>query len=646
MKKANGDGDLGRGAIAQNLADMGITTVHERHLEQEPRCKFGSQGLCCRHCYMGPCRIVPSGKKGKHTGVCGATADTIAARSFVRAIAAGCSAHAEHSRDVVETFLLAARGEAPGYGIRDEEKLHALARDMGISTDGRGVTDVALEVGRTALSEFGKPEGVQVLLSRAPKKRQELWSRLGVSPRAVDREVVEAMHRSHVGVDQDYRNLMLQGIRCSLADGWGCSMLATELQDILFGTPVPLQSEVGLGVLDPEQVNLLVHGHDPLLAEMLVDAAGDPELLELAQRQGAGGINLAGICCTANEMLMRRGIPVAGSFMQQELAIGTGLVDGMVVDVQCVMQALTSLAARFHTRLMTTSDQARMEGAQHIPFDHRDAPQSARRIVRAAVENFQNRRENPLRSSECTPLVAGFTHESIRFMLGGTLRSSYAPLNDNIINGRILGLAGVVGCSNPKVPHDQSTAELTRELIRNNVLVLQTGCAALSGAERGLMVPQAADEAGDGLREVCAAVGMPPVLHCGACVDNSRLLTAASGVVAQGGLGEDISDLPLAGVAPGWMSEKAIAIGQYFVSSGVYTLFGVGLPVEGATAFTDFLTSGIAGQLGASWDIEHDPTKLAGRIIDHINGRREALGINLRRERKLFDMKERRQINV
>jgi len=644
MKKANGDS--AHGAIAQNLADMGIATVRERHIEQEPRCRFGTQGLCCRHCYMGPCRIVPFGKKGKQSGVCGATADTIAARSFVRAIAAGCSAHAEHSRDVAETFLLAARGEAPGYGIRDEEKLYALARDMGIAPQGRGATDVALEVGRAALSEFGKPEGVQVLLSRAPQKRQELWTRIGVRPRAVDREVVEAMHRSHVGVDQDYRNLMHQGIRCSLADGWGCSMLATELQDILFGTPVPLQSEVGLGVLDPKQVNLLVHGHDPLLAEMLVDAAEDPELLELAQRQGAGGINLAGICCTANEMLMRRGIPVAGSFMHQELAIGTGIVDGMVVDVQCVMQALATVAAGFHTRLMTTSSQARMEGALHIPFERHDAPASARRIVQSAVENFQNRRANAVESPDRTPLVAGFTHESIRFMLGGTLRSSYAPLNENIINGRILGVAGVVGCSNPKVPQENATADLVRELIRNNVLVLQTGCAALAGAERGLMIPEAAEEAGDGLREVCAAVGMPPVLHCGSCVDNSRLLMAASGVVRQGGLGDDISDLPLAGVAPGWMSEKAIAIGQYFVSSGVYTVFGVGLPVQGATAFTEYLTSGIAEQLGASWGIEPDPAKLAGRIIDHINARRKALGIDLRRERKLFDMKERRQIHV
>ena len=619
-----------------------LTTAVDRHREQQPQCGFGLLGLCCRHCYMGPCRIDPFGE-GPQEGVCGATADTITARGFLRSIAAGCSAHAEHGRDVAQTFLLAARGEAPGYVVRDEAKLRSLAREMGLAADG-SARDVAIAVGQAAVAEFGKPEGVQALLTRAPKPRRELWARLGVQPRAVDREVVESMHRTHIGVDQDYRNLMRQGIRTALADGWGCSMLATELQDILFGAPVPVRSGVGLGVLDPAQVNLIVHGHDPLLAEMLVEAAADPELLHQAREAGAEGINLAGICCTANEMLMRRGIPVAGSFMQQELAVATGVVDGMVVDVQCVMQAVASVAARFHTALITTSEQARIDGVRHIPFDHRAAPAAAKKIVAAAVEQYAQRAASE-RPEGVRPLIAGFTHDSVQHMLGGTFRSGYRPLNDNIIAGRILGVAGVVGCNTPKVPQE-ATADLVRELIAKDVLVLQTGCAAICSAQRDLMVPEAAALAGDGLREVCEAVGMPPVLHCGSCVDNSRLLTAASGMVAEGGLGDDISDLPLVGVAPAWMSEKAIAIGQYFVASGVHTIFGAGLPVQGSDAMTHHLTVEMAEQLGNGWGIEPDPAKVAGRVIDHIVGRREALGIHRKQERKLFDMKDRRNLDV
>jgi len=619
-----------------------LTTAVDRHRDQQPQCGFGLLGLCCRHCYMGPCRIDPFGE-GAQEGVCGATADTITARGFLRSIAAGTSAHAEHGRDVAETFLLAARGQAPGYAIRDEGKLRSLARELGLAADGPA-RDVAVAVGQAAVAEFGKPEGVQALLSRAPKPRRELWAKLGVQPRAVDREVVESLHRTNIGVDQDYRSLMRQGTRTALADGWGCSMLATELQDILFGAPVPVRSGVGLGVLDPAQVNLVVHGHDPLLAEMLVDAAADPELLRQAREAGAEGINLAGICCTANEMLMRRGIPVAGSFMQQELAVATGVVDGMVVDVQCVMQAVAAVAARFHTALITTSEQARIDGVRHIPFDHRAAPAAAKRIVAAAVERFGERAASE-RPDGVRPLVAGFTHDSVQYMLGGTFRSGYRPLNDNIIAGRILGVAGVVGCNTPKVPQE-ATADLVRELIAKDVLVLQTGCAAVCSAQRDLMVPEAAELAGDGLREVCEAVGMPPVLHCGSCVDNSRLLTAASGMVAEGGLGDDISDLPLAGVAPAWMSEKAIAIGQYFVASGVHTIFGAGLPVQGSDAMTHHLTVELAEQLGNGWGIEPDPARVAGRVVDHIVGRREALGIHRKRERKLFDMKDRRNLDV
>ena len=449
-----------------------------------------------------------------------------------------------------------------------------------------------------------------------------------------------------MGVDQDHRNLMLHGSRTALADGWGGSMIATELQDILFGTPSPIRGQVNLGVLSETDVNIVVHGHEPVLSEVLVLAAQDPELLELARSQGATGINLAGICCTANEILLRHGLPVAGNILQQELAVATGAVDAMIVDVQCIMPSLPSASKCYHTHLITTSPKGKIDGATHYGITEEGALQTAREIVKKAILNFPNRAEVHI-PQEKMDLVAGFSHEAINYMLGGSFRGSYVPLNDNIINGRIKGVAGVVGCCNPKVPYDQGHIDLVGELIANDILVVQTGCSAISCAKAGFLVPDSAHKhAGKGLSEVCQAVGMPPVLHSGSCVDNSRILIALSEMVKAGGLGNDISDLPVAGAAPEWMSEKAVAIGHYFVSSGVFTVFGVGLPVMGSEVFSRHIFEEFEEIFGGKWAVELDSEKTAGMIIDHINGKREKLGIGKTKERVLFDMEMRRKLAV
>ena len=448
-----------------------------------------------------------------------------------------------------------------------------------------------------------------------------------------------------MGVDMDYENLMLQGTRCALADGWGGSMIATELQDILFGTPVPVIGKANLGVLKEDEVNIVVHGHEPLLSEMIVIAANDKELLNFAKEKGAKGINIAGICCTANEILMRHGIPIAGNMLQQELAIITGAVEAMVVDVQCLMQSLPSIAQCFHTEIITTSPKAKIRGATHIQFNERNALESAKEIVKKAIEKFPKRQKEKVRiPKEAIEMIAGFSHETINYLLGGVFRASYRPLNDNIINGRIRGLAGVVGCNNVKVAHDEMHLAMVKELIKNDVLVLQTGCSAIASAKAGLMVPEAAKYAGSGLAEICETVGIPPVIHMGSCVDNSRILMAATAVVKEGGLGDDISDLPAAGAAPEWMSEKAISIGQYFVASGVFTVFGVTWPTLGSEKLTKFLFEGHEEIYGGKWAFEADPIKAAKLMIEHIDKKRKALGIDKARERVLFDMSQRREL--
>jgi carbon-monoxide dehydrogenase catalytic subunit len=608
-----------------------IKTTWDRLELQQPQCGFGQLGLCCTICNMGPCRIDPFGE-GVQVGVCGANADTIAARNLARKIAVGASAHSDHGRDVAHTLSLVAEGHTHDYGILDVEKLKNLAQEFGIDTN-KTKEQIAGELSKKLLEEFGKQDGELAFCKRAPKKRRALWKKLGITPRGIDREVVELLHTTTMGVDNDYKNLITTGMRCALSDGWGGSMIATDVQDIILGSPTPIRGKVNLGVLKENYVNIVVHGHEPVLSEMAVKASQDPELLKLAKEKGAEGINLAGICCTANEVLMRHGIPVAGNFLQQELAIITGAVEVMMVDVQCIMPALQEVANCFHTKLITTNPKARFPGVTHIEFQTKNAYEVAKQIIKLAVENFANRNKDSVNiPKQEMDLVAGFTKEIIFQILGGRYRATYKPLNEAIISGRLRGLAGVVGCNNPKQTHDYFHTALVKELIKNDVLVLQTGCSAIACAKQGLLIPEAARTyAGKGLQEICEAVGIPPVLHLGSCVDNSRILTAASYIIEEGGLGEDLSDIPAAGCAPEWMSEKAITIGFYFVASGVYTVFGASpFSTLGSKNLTDYLTKELGEIVGGRFEFSDDPLKMAQLMINHIDKKRQALKLKSR----------------
>jgi len=630
--------------MISRMAEADQENAWDRLASQSPQCGFGKQGICCRICSMGPCRITKKAPRG----VCGADADTIAARNLVRMIAAGAAAHSDHGRDVAHTFKMAVETDSCEYMIKDELKLREVAARYGIKIEGRETKEIAGELANVMLSEFGRQEGT--LLSAAaypPPARQKVWKELGVTPRSIDREIVEIMHRTHIGVGSDYKNLVKQGLRACLSDGWGGSLIATEISDILFGSPQPVQFGANLGVLDAEQVNIVVHGHEPSLSDIIVAVSQKPELTEMAKEKGAKGINIVGMCCTANEILMRHGIPVAGNFLQQELAVMTGAVDLMAVDVQCIMPALGSLCACFHTKLITTSPKCKIAGAEHIEFEESRAGEIAREIIGLAIENFPNRTDKVKIPNVSERGIAGFTTENTFYHLGGRFRGSYRPLNDAIISGRLQGAAGVVGCNNPKQVHDYGHLTMIKELLKNDVLVVSTGCSAIAAGKAGLMRPEAAAKyCGKGLAEICEAIGIPPVLHVGSCVDNSRILTILANVVAEGGLGDDISDLPVAGAAPEWMSEKAVSIGMYFVASGVYTVVAEPLPILGAPNLTRYITDEIEKDVGGKWAFEKDPIKAAHMMIEHIKSKRDALGINEVTERKLYDMEDRRALTV
>ncbi len=622
----------------------GVQTAHHRAMTMKA-CPIGAESACCKHCFMGPCRLNPRDPYEK-VGVCGATIDTIQARNFARMVAAGTAAHTDHGMEMLDLFREVVKGNIKDYSIKDPIKLEDVAVELGIEIEGKSTEEIAMDLYYELERTYTQVEGEIPFAKRVPEKTLETWRKHGVVPRGAMREIMELMHRSTIGVDQHYVNITSQCTRTALVDGWGGSMISTEISDILFGTPTPVRTEVNMGVLKENQVNIIIHGHEPNLFESMMDSVNDPSLIEAAKEAGAEGINLVGMCCSGLEVLSRHGIPHAGNFSSTEEIMITGAVDAMAVDVQCIKQGLAQVAECYGTKLFTTNPRCRIEGVEHIEFDHHHPRKCTDAIVENAIVRFKNRK-HPVEIPQIKNLgVHGFSHEYINYMLGGTFRASYTPLNDNIINGRIRGVAGVVGCTNPRVKQDYVHVELVKELIKNDVLVVQTGCSQIALAKAGFYTPEAAYLAGSGLREVCETVGMPPVLGLGACVDNSRILTACAEMVRTGGLGESIADLPVAGAAPEWMSEKAVAIGHYFVASGVFTIFGVGFPIIKETKFYKHLTQGLEEMGFGKWGFATDPYEMAKMMIEHIDKKRKALGIDKARERILFDMAARREMEA
>lgn len=622
----------------------GVSTVFERAADMKP-CPIGSDSACCKHCSMGPCRLNAKDPYSK-TGVCGATIDTIQARNFARMVASGAAAHTDHGMSMLDIFREVVNGKIKDYQIKDPIKLIEVAKAIDIETEGRSIEEIAKDLYEELERTYTQVEGEIPFVKRVPEATVETWRKLGIVPRGAMREIMETMHRTHIGVDQHYENITLQFCRCALSDGWGGSMVATEISDILYGTPSAILANVNMGVLKEDYVNVIIHGHEPNLFESMLASVNDPALIEAAKEAGAKGINVAGMCCSGTEVLSRHGIPHAGNFLSTELVLATGAVDAMGVDVQCIMQGLSTVAKCYNTFLFTTNPRAKIEGAEHIELDEHNPKKCTDEIVIRAIARFKNRKVKVEIPQIVNPGIHGFSHEYIKYALGGTFRASYKPLNENIINGRIRGLAGVVGCTNPRVKHDYVHVELVKELIKKDVLVLQTGCSQISLAKAGLLVPEAAHLAGDGLAEVCETVGMPPVLGMGSCVDNSRILIAAAEVVKTGGLGNSLADVPVAGAAPEWMSEKAISIGQYFVASGVYTVFGVTFPTVEGTKFHELLFSGLEKMGLGCWGFAEDPYEMAKLMIAHIDKKRKALGIDKARERVLFDMAARREMDA
>ncbi|MBW2484102.1 MAG: anaerobic carbon-monoxide dehydrogenase catalytic subunit [Deltaproteobacteria bacterium] len=600
----------------------GVETAWDRLQEQTPHCTFCEQGLSCRNCVMGPCRISPKGDK-RQRGVCGADADVIVARNFGRFVAGGAAGHSDHGRDLIEVLEAIVEGRTKDYRITDEEKLARIAAEVGIQADGREIMEVAKDLVDVFYADFGSRKSEVAFLKRVPEKRRAIWRNLGITPRGVDREIAEMMHRTHMGCDNDAPNTLLHAARTALADGWSGSMIGTELSDCIFGTPTPKMSQANLGVLKRDQVNILVHGHNPIVTEMIFKAANDPEIIGKANAKGATGINLAGLCCTGNELLMRQGVPMAGNHLMTELAIVTGAVEAIVVDYQCIMPSLVQTASCYHTKFITTANKAKFTGAIHFDFRPETAMQQAREIVELAIDGYVSRNQNRVEIPvEPVEIMTGFSNEAILAALGGSLD----PFLDAVKAGKIRGCVGIVGCNNPKVQQDSSNVGLAKALIAKDILVLVTGCVTTAAGKVGLLVPGAIDQAGPGLKEICGSLGIPPVVHMGSCVDNSRIMHLCA--LIANALGVDISDLPVGASSPEWYSEKAAAIATYAVASGIHVHLGHPPNILGSQTVTGLALNGLKGLVGAVFHVEPDPIKAAGFFDELIGDKREALGLS------------------
>ncbi|MHB8843683.1 MAG: anaerobic carbon-monoxide dehydrogenase catalytic subunit [Nitrospirota bacterium] len=612
----------------------GIRTVWDRYEAQKPQCGFGEAGLCCRNCMQGPCRIDPFGE-GAQTGVCGANADVMVARWVSRAVAAGTASHGGHAKHLAHTLLKAANGEAADYPIKDEAKLRAVAARIGVT--GGDVKTLARNVALKALEEFSEKESpLTWAASTVTKGRVDTFVKLGVVPTGIDSVVAESMHRTTYGVDADPVNLLLGAVKCSLADYAGCH-LATDLADILFGTPQPAATSANLGVLKKNAVNIAVHGHNPLLSDMIAQVADDKALNDKAKAAGApGGINVVGVCCTGNEVMMRHKIPLATSSVSQETAILTGALDAMVVDYQCIMPSLANVAECYHTRLITTMSIAKIPKATHIEFQEANARASAAQIISAAIDAFKRRDPKKIAIPDVSSqAIVGFSTETILGALSMVNKDDpLKPLIDNIVSGNIYGVCLFAGCNTVKVTQDANYVAMIKELAKKNVLILATGCASGAFARHGFMTPEATNKyAGAGLKAVLTAVGraaglggpLPLVLHMGSCVDNSRAADVAVAVANK--LGVDLHQLPVVASAPEAVTEKAVAIGTWAVAAGLPTHLGVVPPVLGSKVVTQVLTSTAKDLFGGWFIVEPDPVKASGLLLSAMAERRRGLGL-------------------
>jgi carbon-monoxide dehydrogenase catalytic subunit/CO dehydrogenase/CO-methylating acetyl-CoA synthase complex beta subunit len=604
-----------------------IETAWDRYDKMQPQCTFGELGVCCDHCLQGPCRINPFlGKPDK--GICGARDYTIVARNLIRHIAGGAAAHSGHGRHIAETMAKVLEGKATSYSIKDVDKLERVAMKLGIDPGSDSKEELAKRIVNDALEDFGRYSKVPLRFttSTITSQRKEMLESFGLLPNNIDHAIADVMHRTSLGCDADPIPLLFGGIACAIADYDGMQ-LSTDLSDILFGTPHLVRTQANLGTLKADAVNIAIHGHNPVLSEVVVDVAKRME--SEAKEAGASGINIVGICCTGNEALMRRGVSMAANFASQELALATGAVDLLVADYQCIMPSLSEICQCVNTEMVTTMTNVHIPYDTHVQFREEEAEESARTIIKMAIEAFKRRDPSQVNIPNVrSEVIAGFSLEQIEQLLSRLAASDpWAHLIDALRSGRVRGITLMAGCNNQRTEQDLHHLEIAKELLRNDILVLATGCSAGAFAKNGFLSSQATElYAGPGLRaflqELSKAnnVQLPPIWHMGSCVDNARAMNLATELAKQ--FGTDVSFIPFAVSAPEANHEKAVSIGTWAVAFGLPVHVGTINYIHGSDLVTEVLTNTAQDVFGGRFIFEHSPELAAKKILNEIERRR------------------------
>ena len=579
-----------------------------------------STGICCKNCFMGPCKITKKAPRG----VCGADADLIVARNMLRSLASGAAAHGARGRESMLALKRSGEG-AFNLPIEGEAKIRAVCQKFGIETAGKTLNELAVEVADTLLEDLSRtvPADHKTVHAFAPAERLKTWEELGILPISVYHEVFESLHKTSVGTDGDWRHVMQQFLRTGVAFAWTSCLGSSIAMDSLFGLPERRKTTMNLGALKKGWVNIAVHGHSPLMVSEIVRVGRSAEYQEKARAVGAEGIQFYGICCSGLSAMYRYGgvIPLSNA-VGAELVLGTGALDLWVADVQDVFPSIMDVARCFKTTVVTTSDSARLPGAEHYDFDHHHASLSeihelAVKIVERGIESFAGRREVPVAIPQYeTEVEVGFSAEFAQQRYG------FASIAEALREGRIRGIVNLVGCNNPRIVYEKAIVEVADYLIKHDVLIMTNGCASFPLMKLGYCSTKALDQAGEGLRGFLGDV--PPVWQMGECLDNARASALFCGVAAE--TGQAIKDLPFAFASPEWSNEKGICAALAFRLLGMNSYHSVYAPTQGSEKVTEFMEHGTKPLLGSEMVVDVDHMALAKRIVEDMDARRSALG--------------------
>ena len=600
---------------------LGFDTTFDRFDKQQPQCGFGIAGICCKICNMGPCKITSKSPKG----VCGADADLIVARNLLRSAAAGVAQHGMHGREVILSLKWAAEGKLD-LPILGQQKIKDTAKAFGIKTERRSIKKIASELADVLLDDMSRtiPGDYKIIEALGSEERKKVWKELDILPISAYHEVFESYHKTGVGTDGDWKSIMQQFLRCGLAFTYSGVVSTSIATDGLFGVGDRVTSKVNIGALKKGYVNIAVHGHLPTLVSEIVKVGQEEKFINLAKEVGAKGIRFYGICCSGLSAMYRyAGVIPLSNAVSAELVLGTGALDLWIADVQDVFPSIMEVAKCFRTTVVTTSESARLPGAERFEYDHHhsnigETRALAEKIVLRGIESFKDRQGIPVYIPPYeVDAEVGFSPEYVHKHYG-----SMKPLYEAIKEGKILGIVNIVGCNNPKVVYEKCVIDVANALLRNNILILTNGCASFPLMKMGYCNVSGQEHAGESLNEFLG--DLPPVWHVGECIDNTKSSGIFAGVAGEAG--KPLYEMPFAFTSPEWSNEKGIDAALGFRLMGINSYHCVEAQIHGSKNVIEFLKEGTKDLLGSVMVVNPNPDALGEKIVADIIEKRKALG--------------------